>query len=144
MDGIRIKQVAGKEDKSAIEEFYKKNGSKGTARQDDLFFVAYFDDSIVGCVRFCVEEGTPMLRTMYVDSTCRQQGVGRYLLEAFAAYLDLNKIKNVFCLPYTHLENFYGFINFKIVPTNQVPPFLIDRSKTYAQNGTITLYMRRA
>ncbi len=139
---FRIEQVIGEEAKPAIDEFYKKNGSKGTARKDDLFFVAYSENKIVGCVRFCVEEGTSMLRTMYVDSSYRKQGVGRILLEAFAKYLEKSDVRNVFCLPYTHLENFYGFINFMVVPTKEVPQFLIDRSTTYAKNGTNTLYMR--
>lgn len=144
MDKIVIKQVNGEDAKSAIDEFYKNNGSKGTARKEDLFFVAYSDNKIVGCVRYCVEEGTSMLRTMYVDSSCRQQGVGRILLEAFAKYLDKNKIGNVFCLPYTHLENFYGIINFKVVAPKEVPQFLIDRSIAYAKAGTHTIYMRRS
>lgn len=144
MDKIRIAQVSGEEAKPTIDEFYKKNGSKGTARKGDLFFVAYSDNKMVGCVRYCIEEGTSMLRTMYVDSSCRQQGVGRTLLEAFANYLDKNKIRNVFCLPYTHLENFYGMINFKVVVAEEVPQFLIDRSTTYSKSGTNSLYMRRS
>lgn len=143
MKNIRIEQVYGGDAKPAIDEFYKRNGSKGTARKDDLFFIAYSENEMVGCVRFCLEEGTPMLRTMYVDSLCRQKGVGKQLLKAFGDYLDTNKIKNVFCLPYTHLENFYGIINFNIVEANEVPKFLADRAAIYTQNGTHTLFMRR-
>ena len=143
MDKIRIERVMGEEAKPAIDNFYKKNGRNGTARKDDLFFVAYSENKIFGCVRFCVEEGTSMLRTMYVDSSCRKQGVGRTLLEEFARYLDKNNIRDVFCLPYIHLENFYGLIDFKVVPKKEVPQFLIDRSTTYAKNGTNTLYMKR-
>lgn len=66
MGNIRIEQVQGKDATPAVDEFYKRNGSKGTAREDDLFFIAYSGDKIVGCVRFCIEEGIPLLRTMYV------------------------------------------------------------------------------
>lgn len=143
MSKVRIEQLRGEAVKADIDDFYKRNGSKGTARKDDLFFVAYSGNQMIGCVRFCIEEGIPMLRTMYIDSSCRQQGVGRNLLKAFGEYLDKNNIKNVFCLPYTHLEKFYGLINFKIVEAREVPKFLIDRAAEYAQRGTRTLFMGR-
>lgn len=143
MENISIVQTYGKDAKAAIDEFYKKNGSKATAREKDLFFIAYSAQEIKGCVRFCIEEDTPMLRTMHVDSTCRHLGIGRRLLEAFSNYLDNNKVHNVFCLPYLHLEKFYGLINFKIVEATEAPKFLVNRAAEYAQNGTHTLFMRR-
>jgi len=143
MDKIRIKQVQGEVAKANIDEFYRKNGSQGTARNEDLFFVAYSAQKIIGCVRFCIEEDTPMLRTMYVDTKYRDQGVGRLLLKSFGNYLDINKIHNVFCLPYVHLEKFYGLINFKVVDKKEVPKFLVIRAIEYAQNEIHTLFMRR-
>lgn len=144
MKNVEVKEVLGEEAKLAIDEFYSKNGSQGRARNNDLFFIAHSRERIVGCVRFCVEEGTPMLRTMYVDSTYRGQGIGRMLLQAFENHLEKNKIKNVFCLPYVHLEKFYGSIGFKIVQSSEVPQFLIERSAVYANKETKTLFMRRS
>lgn len=143
MESIRIEQVTAGKLKNVIDEFYARNGSKGTARNDDLFFIAFLNDQVVGCVRFCVEEGTPLLRTMYIDESMRQKGVGKRLLLEFGKYLDLNNIENVYCLPYVHLESFYGTIGFKIADSATVPQFLIDRSNEYLKNNTRTLFMKR-
>lgn len=143
MRNIIIKQIRGDVIKLDLDEFYKRNDSNGTARATDLFFVAYDENIIVGCVRYCVEEGTSMLRTMRVDSSYHRQGIGRELLKEFARYLDKYNIRNVFCLPYPHLEAFYGMINFEAVEPKDVPQFLIDRAIDYAKDGLDTLYMRR-
>lgn len=143
MNPVRIDLVPGQKIKSAIDAFYKKNGSKATARDEDLFFVAFSATQIIGCVRYCMEENTPLLRTMYVDLSFRKKGVGRLLLQSFKKYLDENEIHNVFCLPFPHLQKFYGGIGFEVVPSRQVPSFLIDRATAYATNGMTTIYMRR-
>ena len=143
MKEIQIEQMVGHQVRGKIDAFYKKNGSSGRARDDDRFFIALIDGEVVGCVRFCIEENTPMLRTMYVDSTFRKRGIGLRLLQAFAQYLDENHIQNVYCLPYTHLDRFYGQINFQIVQDDEVPLFLKIRSGEYAKKGTNTLFMRR-
>lgn len=143
MNPVRVELVPGREIKMAIDEFYKKNGSKATANDEDLFFVAFSATQIIGCVRYCLEENTPMLRTMYVDSSFRKKGIGRLLLQNFKKYLDENEIHNVFCLPFPHLQKFYGEIGFEVVVSRSVPTFLVHRATTYATNGTMTIYMRR-
>lgn len=146
MKNVSIKQVlltTDSAEKIALDAFYKAHGSPSTARPGDLFFIAYADNEIVGCVRYCVEFDTAMLRTMRVANSFQKQGIGSLLLKTFAKYLDQNKIKNVFCLPYTHLEKFYGSVGFELAPEKTVPEFLIQRSLEYKNRGTVTLYMRR-
>jgi hypothetical protein len=44
------------------------------ARDLDVFFLAMDGGTVLGCIRYCVEEGTPMLRTMMtkiMKKSCR-------------------------------------------------------------------------
>lgn len=113
------------------------------ARLDDIFFLAMMDETLIGCVRYCIENNTPMLRTMRVDTNHQRRGVGLALLASFAAYLDDRNIRNVFCLPYSHLEAFYGRIGFGRVHQNSAPRFLQERLRGYDPTGTHYLCMKR-
>lgn len=140
---IKIKIKPGSEVSQLVDAFCLKNGSQGKARDTDLFFLAYQNENLVGCVRFCWEENTAMLRTMMVDESVRQQRIGSALLAAFENYLVENKIKNTYCIPYSHLDKFYGKIGFQIIPEEKVPPFLIERLQTYRAKGKTFFCMRR-
>ena len=135
--------------KELVDAFYKKNGHQGQARPDDLFFLAFRNSEIMGCVRFCEEEGTAMLRTMMIDEPSRRQKIGHQLLLNFEHYLTENKIKNTYCIPYSHLEDFYGLIGFNRVSDLDLPVFLQQRIADYrakaieTSNGKIYLCMRR-
>ncbi len=143
MEDLEILRKTGKETKTSVDSFYAKNGSRGTARPGDLFFLAQAKGTLLGCVRFCVEEGTPMLRTMMIEESYRKQGIGRKILSAFVDYLDQNSIKNVFCIPYAHLERFYEFAGFQKVENNEIPGFLQERMRAYLSGGKDYICMRR-
>ncbi len=128
---IEVRMRPGIDVKDLVDAFYSQNGVKGRARPDDLFFMAYQSDQLIGCVRYCFEENTPMLRTMMIDPNHRRSSVGRTLLIQFEKYLIQHDLKNTFCLPYPHLENFYGIIGFKKVSEAQVPVFLRKRMQEY-------------
>lgn len=140
---FEIKQLLGQDLKLDLDQFYAENGSKSQARPDDVFFIAFSGKKIIGCVRYCVDEGVPMLRTMRIAERFKRKGIGTQLLLVFKKYLETNGISNVFCLPYPHLVPFYGLIGFETVADNEVPKFLIERSQTYKDNGTVTIFMRR-
>lgn len=140
---ITIERRSGHEAKALVDPFYLKNGSKGTARPDDLFILAFIGESPVGCVRYCVEEHIPMLRTMMIAVEFRGKGLGRRILREFALFLDENQVKNVHCLPYAHLEDFYGAIGFQKLSEFEIPPFLKERLETYRLSGKKYLCMRR-
>lgn len=125
-----------------VDAHYAQFGSRGRARPSDMFFLAMDRDQLVGCVRYSVEEETPMLRTMMIAEVHRRQGIGLRLLKEFARHLEQNNIHNVFCLPYPHLENFYGQIGFQRVGLNETPMFLQQRMAEH-QNGNRTICMRR-
>jgi N-acetylglutamate synthase-like GNAT family acetyltransferase len=144
-EDLQIQIRPGHDVKNAVDAFYSKNDSQGKARADDIFFLALRKDSeIVGCVRFCVEENTPLLRTMMIDPNYRRQKIGLKLLNHFENYLVQNKIQNTFCIPYSHLENFYGQIGFNKVSDDQMPSFLFERINSYRLKGKSFFCMRRA
>jgi N-acetylglutamate synthase-like GNAT family acetyltransferase len=142
-DSIRIEMKNGPEVRTLVDPFYAIHGSRGSARDADVFFLAMEKDRLTGCVRYCVEQQTPLLRTMMIDQKLRRKGIGLMLLEKFAAYLDQNNIHNVFCLPYAHLEAFYGTIGFHRVDTDEIPAFLLERMGVYEEGGSRNICMRR-
>ena len=144
VQGLRIILRAGNEAGTLADSFYEQNGGRACSRPDDLFFLAMLDTRLVGCVRYCVEHRTPMLRTMMVDKNYRRQRVGSDLLRTLVEYLDDNHIRGTYCLPYAHLERFYGSAGFARVPASDLPAFLQERLLEYDPDGTHYLSMRRA
>jgi N-acetylglutamate synthase-like GNAT family acetyltransferase len=138
---IEIKK--GSEVLDLVDPFYEKHGSQGRARPDDLFFLYFEDKNLLGCVRFCLEEGKALLRTMMVDETARRKKIGSQLLYAFENYLIKNNITETYCLPYSHLEKFYGQIGFKKAAQDEIPPFLSERLQNYLAKGKYFICMKR-
>lgn len=140
---MKIEVASGREVQQAVDAFYSSNGSDAKARPDDLFFLAMEEDSMIGCVRYCVENEVPMLRTMRVARAYQRQGVGLAMLTRFVHYLDEHQIRNVFCLPYAHLDRFYGLRGFVSLPANEAPAFLQERLQSYDPAGTLYICMKR-
>ncbi len=132
-NGIQILQVKGDEAASVVDPFYEKEGKNHRARNSDLFFIAMLNKNIVGVCRFCVEENTPLLRSMIIHAPLRSQKIGSKILENFSSFLDHNKIGPTYCIPYSHLEGFYGTIGFKKISENDSPDFLKERISEYRQ-----------
>lgn len=128
---IAFKKASGLEVTSQVNAFLEKNGGHGASRDSDLFFLAMLDGTVVGSVRFCIEESTPMLRTMMIEEDFRKLGVGSKLLKLFQEYLDANSIRDTFCVPYSHLRAFYSKIGFEPCDESTAPPFLKERIVGY-------------
>lgn len=128
---LKIKTMSGAEARPFVDSLYERNGKKHRARDADIFFVAFDGDQAVGTVRFCVENGAALLRSMQVDQGYQRKGIGIKLLEQFEAYLKDKKIRSVFCLPYAHLEGFYGQIGFRHIRAAEAPEFLHERMLQY-------------
>jgi N-acetylglutamate synthase-like GNAT family acetyltransferase len=144
MEQVQIEVVSGQEAEPLVDPFYTKFGSSGRARPNDLFFLAKRQGELVGCVRFCVEENTPMLRTMMIDEALRRHGIGLQILNYFVEHLQRNKIHNVFCIANRPLEGFYGSIGFKKIDPKELPSFLQERMSTYTTKGMDTIGMMRS
>jgi predicted acetyltransferase len=144
--GMEFKVLSGSEARPHVDALYKRNNKSHKARDTDVFFVAFDGDQAVGTVRFCVENGDALLRSMQIDEKYRRQGIGSKLLQMFDAYLNENKIRAVFCIPFAHLEGFYGQIGFRRVRTAEAPNFLQDRLEEYKSIAPESHYllMKRA
>jgi N-acetylglutamate synthase-like GNAT family acetyltransferase len=140
---VQIQIIRGGEFKDSIDSFYAAHGSRAKARVDDIYFLAFLSKEIIGAVRFCIEEGTPMLRTMLVDLSYRKLGIGTKLLEAYANFVVERSIHDIYCLPYPHLEKFYAKIGFYKIDISTAPKFLEHRAKLYLEGNEIVICMKR-
>jgi N-acetylglutamate synthase-like GNAT family acetyltransferase len=142
---IEIKTEDGKSIKDKVDPFYKANHKSHQARDNDVFFSAYKNQEIIGTVRFCIEENTPLLRSMMVSEDFRGTGIGRNLIKEFEKYLDQNKIQDTYCIAYAHLDYFYGIIGFKTISPEEAPKFLFERYESYLVDHSENEYivMRR-
>jgi len=84
-----------------------------------------------------------MLRGMLIRADQRRSGIGKILLLEFSAFLEKEKIRNVFCLPYHYLENFYQGAGFRRPEPLAVPDFLQTRMSEYNQKGYGVICMVR-
>ena len=152
---LQVRTITGAQCRADVDCFYERHGGHTRATNADLFFVAEEIQSdskqdgraravIKGVMRYCVEEGTPMLRSMLVDETCRHQGVGAALLQAFDRFVKENKIHGVYCLPSTELEQFYGRIGFRRIDKPAMPDFLELRMRGYFAAGNPCICLKRA
>lgn len=134
MTGFRIRELRGNDAEPIVAGLYKTEGNGITIRDDDLFFVGFLDEGLIGSVRFCTEDGTAMLRTMRIAEKFQGKGYGRQLLKYFESYLKQMRVQTAYCLPYAHLEAFYATIGFRRINGSQAPAFLQERLKLYRQS----------
>lgn len=138
---MEIKVLSGSEARLFVDELYARNSKTHKARDTDVFFVAFDGEKAVGCVRFCVEYGAALLRSMLVDEPYQRRDIGTKLLEKFEEYLNENRIRSVFCIPYAHLDGFYGQIGFRPIRAAEAPNFLQDRMIEYRNIYPTNRYM---
>ena len=124
----------------AVADLYKRTGYKGTVSPDDRVMVAIHDGRIVGAVRLCEEFGTTVLRGMYLLREFQRGGIGTRLLQFAETVLEE---RACYCIPYRHLENFYGRIGFRRIDESSAPPGLRERCDQYRAGGTDVILMER-
>lgn len=143
-ENIRIEIISGLNGQEIIDPFYEQESKTHRARNTDLFFAAFAGTKIVGVCRFCVEEKTPMLRSMVVHAPLRSNKIGSMILESFEQYLDKNNFSPTYCIPYAYLSRFYEQIGFKVIKEEDAPKFLQERIKDYrGRNSELFMIMRR-
>jgi len=133
---LSIKRVSGLEWQKEIDTFYESQGSGHRARSADLFFIAVEDNQIIGVVRYCVEEGTSLLRSMLVHSEKRGKALGQQIIHDFEKYLEENHIQEAYCIAYAHLDKFYGRIGFEVIDPSKAPEFLYQRFLGYIKKAS--------
>lgn len=128
------------EDHPVARRIYAAYDYPTAIRDTDLVFVARVDGQPAGVVRLCDEEGVTVLRGMRVLPPYQRQGVGRQLLQACLPALDT---RTSYCIPYSHLVQFYSAVGFAVVQPEEVPVFLAERLATYRREGKDVLLMKR-
>lgn len=120
------------EDLQRALEFYARRGYGGGIAAEDTVLLAGRDGDLVANVRLAPEEGEIVLRGMQVHPSFQRRGIGKQLLAAVARELGN---RSCFCIPYTHLREFYGGIGFVTIGPAQAPPFLRRRVEGYRDRG---------
>ncbi|MFN8845916.1 MAG: GNAT family N-acetyltransferase [Bdellovibrionales bacterium] len=110
-----------------ILNFYM-NCSRGVKLEEsDQFVIAFQKGMIVGLVRLCLESDTYVLRTMQIHPHLQRLGIGTQLLKRFESLLNERGIKEIYCIPFEHLDSFYSKIGFTKIETYEAPEFLQER-----------------
>ena len=140
MPAISIHE-ASEAESSDIAAFYARCGYSGGLSSDDTILVAVKAESLVGVVRLCSEHQVAVLRGMQVLPDFQRQGIGRALLEEC-----LSEIGDAvcYCIPWSHLEQFYSSGGFVRCESADVPEFLSERFSCYVAQGRDVIFMRRA
>lgn len=107
---------------------------------DDRLLVAKLDQSIIAAARLCTEDGTLVLRGMYVDEDHQGQGIGFTLLGSLSAMIGSSEC---WCIPFTHLTSFYSRIGFEVCEGEEIPQFLSERWERYRANGQKVVIMKK-
>lgn len=128
-------------DLASVANLYAAAGYGAPVDPADTVIVAKLPGRVVGAVRLCPEHGVTVLRGMQVEPALQRQGLGGRLL---AACLPRLAGRQAFCLPYAHLEGFYGAAGFETVGPQALPAFLADRLAGYRAGGQDVIAMRRA
>ena len=94
--------------KDEAEKFYQECERKTHVEADDILVVALSEEKPIGIVRLWFENQTFVLRTMQIHPEVQRRGIGSVILEKFDEVLKERNIDQIFCMPYDHLESFYG------------------------------------
>ncbi|BDT60294.1 hypothetical protein MasN3_37880 [Massilia varians] len=127
-------------DVAGVVELYREAGYGAPVQPGDALIVAKAAGRVVGVVRLCSEEQVTVLRGMQVNQDFQRQGIGSRMLAACRPYLDRQQ---AFCLPYSHLVDFYSAARFEVVQSAELPDFLAHRLASYLAEGQQVLAMRR-
>jgi N-acetylglutamate synthase-like GNAT family acetyltransferase len=134
---IRVAQAS---DLNRIITAYETWGYKRGVAPVDTVWIAEAAGDLIGVVRIAPENGTLVLRGMRIGGIWQRQGIGSALLRVLAEWLG---DRECFCVPYTHLIEFYGQIGFVELESGAAPAFLSDRLAEYKNSGLDVTIMRR-
>jgi GNAT superfamily N-acetyltransferase len=121
--------------------FYTVCGYGGAPiEKSDIVVLARLDETIIGIVRLCRSPGRLWLRGMQVLSEFRRTGVGTALLDTLNSAMQGQP---TYCLPYAHLDRFYGRAGFAVCDADSMPADLAARLETQQREGLSVIGMYR-
>jgi N-acetylglutamate synthase-like GNAT family acetyltransferase len=127
LDELEISVIPCYKMQTEILNFYMNCNRGVKLEESDQFVIAFRRGHIVGLVRLCLELDTFVLRTMQIHPHLQRLGIGTQLLNRFELLLQERGIKQIYCMPYEHLEKFYSKIGFVKIDTHEAPKFLQER-----------------
>lgn len=128
-----------------VNKFYKKQNHKGSASGDERVFIATRinpdgDSYIIAAVRLVPAERYYWLRSLYVDQTLRQSGIGSKLLAHVKSQID----QTIHCFPYPHLEHFYAKAGYELTPIEDLPNPLQQLYQRYNKKSDSIIVMSQS
>ena len=121
----------GAADIERVKTFYASLRRIPDAEPDDFILLAENDDrNIVAAVRLCLEGGYLILRGMLIAHAYRRQGLGKQMLRVLEPHMSG---QDCYCLPFAHLETFYGTVGFETVDDAHLSDFFRERLAKYQQ-----------
>jgi GNAT superfamily N-acetyltransferase len=133
-------RLAEKWEYAEVRKHYELCGYRGGANDNDVVIIAIENKDIIGAVRICHQNGEKVLRGMYIRSPFRNKGIGKAILQFLHEKMDLH---NCYCLPYSHLRDFYGMIGFEEIKTANAPVFLSERLANYMLSGVTPIIIMK-
>jgi len=121
-----------------LNRFYKRNGHKGKAREQDSCFWLQEGEQIVAALRLTVEDDFCLMRGLWVDQHRQRQGLGSELIQRSRPYWP---DKPCYCFPYAHLQGFYSRLGFSQDTEQRSPQKLRNRLSGYLKRGETLLLM---
>jgi GNAT superfamily N-acetyltransferase len=140
MQRVPTVRVASASEYPRIAAAYDAWGYHGGVSPGDTIYIAECGSGLIAAVRRTHEHGLVLLRGMYVAPEHQRRGVGAQLLEFFVSHLHG---MSCYCVPYSHLQAFYGRAGFAPLTQELVPAFLPERVASYRARGLDVLVMRR-
>lgn len=138
---MAVVSLVNKEQYDEVISLYQRVGYGGGLASDDLIVGARIADSLVGVVRLATENELLVLRGMHVRKEFQRQGIGLSLLRTVQ---DCLGDRECWCLPYSHLRDFYMLAGFSERPPEAAPGFLVARMNSYIELGRQVILMERA
>lgn len=123
-----------------LNKFYIKQGYHSDWSDSERAFITIHDNQIVGAVKVESNNGVSILRGMYLGKEFQGGGLGTAFIKHIEPILDETVS---YCMPFSHLADFYGKIGFKIVSPESYPAFLADRYNDYESKGYQIIAMCR-
>lgn len=123
-----------------LNRFYKRNGHKGKAAEDDQAFWLLWQEEVLAGVRFSAFADGCVLRGLWVHRSWRGCGLGSQLLQGCRSYWQSQRC---YCFPFSHLEAFYRQHGF-VLPDSHTPVECLQQLQRYCQRGEDVLLMQSA
>jgi GNAT superfamily N-acetyltransferase len=123
-----------------VEAFYRDRNYRGFLDPEATVVVAQCGSDLIGVGRVQSECGHVVLRGMRVDPPFQRRGIGARILDRLVA--DVGD-RACYCIPYTHLREFYRRAGFADLDLRSAPSFLRDRVLDYRAGRLDVILMRR-